>query len=92
MRGFCDSENPLLIDSVDSWDSRGDVSEAVDFLIANANVDSGLICIVGHSAGVNQTIRSGIYDVRIKKIIALGPSRRVAERILSAQSNERQYF
>jgi len=92
MRGFGESEDPHLIDEVDSWQSKGDVSKAIDFLIKNATVDTSALFIVGHSAGANQAIIAGIYDHRLKKIVAIGPSRRVKERILSDQAKNREYF
>ena len=92
MRGFGESEDPLLIDAVESWQSKGDISNALDFLIQNADVDTSAVFIVGHSAGANQAIIAGIYDIRIKKIVAIGPSRRVKERALSDQTEERAYF
>ena len=92
MRGFGESEDPLLIDAVESWQSKGDIRNALDFLIQNADVDTSQIFIVGHSAGANQAIIAGIEDKRIKKIVAIGPSRRVKERALSEQTDERDYF
>lgn len=92
MRGFGESEEPEVINSVESWQSKGDVQKAVDFLMANANVDTNALYIVGHSAGANQAIIAGIHDPRIKKIIAIGPSRRVKERVLSDNAQNRQYL
>jgi len=92
MRGFGESEDPQLIDEADSWQSKGDVSKAVDFLVENATVDTSALFIVGHSAGANQAIIAGIYDNRLKKIVAIGPSRRIQERILSEQAENREYF
>lgn len=92
MRGFGGSENPSIIDSPESWNTQGDVSNAIDCLVANANVDTGAIYVVGHSAGANQAIIAGIHEPRIKKIVAIGPSRRSKERLLSDLSNERQVF
>lgn len=92
MRGFGESEDPKLVDEVDSWQSKGDVSKAVDFLIKNATVDTSALFIVGHSAGANQAIIAGIHDNRLKKIVAIGPSRRVKERVLSDQAENREYF
>ena len=92
MRGFGESEDPKLVDEVDSWQSKGDVSKAVDFLIKNATVDTSALFIVGHSAGANQAIIAGIHDRRLKKIVAIGPSRRVKERVLSDLAENREYF
>ena len=92
MRGFGESEDPQLIDDADSWQSKGDVSKAVDFLLKNATVDTSALFIVGHSAGANQAIIAGIHDNRLKKIVAIGPSRRVKERVLSDQAKNREYF
>lgn len=92
MRGFGESEDPELIDSPDSWQSKVDVRRALDFLIQNANVDTHKLFVVGHSAGANQAIIAGIHDDRIKKIVAIGPSRRVKERVLSNTEQERKYF
>lgn len=92
MRGFGDSEDPMIIDSADAWTTRGDISEALDYFIANESVDTSAIYIVGHSAGANQAIIAGIGDSRFKKVVAIGPSRRTKERLLNHLSNERRYF
>jgi len=92
MRGFGESEDPALIDAVESWQSKGDISNALDFLIQNVDVDTCAVFIVGHSAGANQAIIAGIHDKRIKRIVAIGPSRRVKERALSEQADEREDF
>ncbi|RMD93565.1 MAG: alpha/beta fold hydrolase, partial [Calditrichaeota bacterium] len=92
MRGFGESDDPKDINNPESWQSYGDIRQAINYLIEHTDVDTGKIYIVGHSAGANQAIIAGIKDSRIKKIVAIGPSRRVKERLLSNESKERPYF
>lgn len=80
-RGYGESENPP-IHSAKIFDFYTDVSSAIHFLLAQNNVDSSRIFIIGHSLGGNIAIFSGAKDDRIKKVVAIGPSRRVKERVL----------
>ncbi len=75
LRGFGDSEDPV-VDTVEIWDSTNDVIAAVDYLLAQDNVNPSEIYTVGHAWGSNFALSAGLKDQRIKKAALVGPPRR----------------
>jgi pimeloyl-ACP methyl ester carboxylesterase len=80
-RGFGESEDPTIGD-LNMFNFYKDVSNALDFVTSKDNVDVSKIYLVGHSLGGNIAFVLGTKDERIRKIVAIGPSRRVKERVL----------
>ena len=92
MRGFGSSQDPTEIDTIEAWDFTEDVIQAISYLETDENVDESQIFVVGHSFGGNVAIAAGVKDDRIKKIVAIGPGRRIKERVIAKDSPERDYF
>lgn len=82
-RGFGDSEDPSF-DNPKMFDFCQDVTQAINFMLSKDNVDSSKIYLVGHSLGGSAAFVVGARDKRIQKVVAIGPSRRVKERVLPA--------
>lgn len=80
-RGFGDSEDPST-NGPEIFDFCQDVSNAIDFMHSINDVDTSKIYLIGHSLGGNAAFVQGAKDQRVKKVVAIGPSRRVKERVL----------
>jgi pimeloyl-ACP methyl ester carboxylesterase len=91
-RGFGESDEPKEIDVAESWNYASDAINAVSYLCSFKNVNKSRIYVIGHSFGAQAAMSAGIADERIKKIVAIGPSRRVASRILDKNAPDLQYF
>lgn len=91
VRGFGESDDPEEIDDVKSWNSTNDTIQAVSYLCSFKNVNISKIYVIGHSAGADGAMPAGIMDERIKKIVAIGPPRRVKSRILEKNAPDLQY-
>lgn len=90
-RGFNESEPPHKILSAKDIDFGKDIISAVNYAVNNLDIDTSRIYVLGHSFGAGVTLSAQIRDRRIKKIILLGPPRRVNERIINSHSDE-SYF
>lgn len=91
-RGIGESDTPQRIDLASSWDEGNDASQAVLFIYSLKNVDKSKIYAIGHSGGARPVMQVGLEDKRIKKIVLIGPSRRIEERILNKDAPDREYF
>jgi pimeloyl-ACP methyl ester carboxylesterase len=92
MRGFGESDAPKQIDTLQAFDFPADIKTAAAYLVSLDNTDPDRIYTIGHSAGADQVLWAGIEDERVKKIIVIGPSRRIAERYGDEQKPEFHYF
>jgi dienelactone hydrolase len=92
LRGFGESEDPRCIDRVDCWDVTRDVRGALDYLFALPIVDTSRIYLIGHSMGGGYAMATAAGDKRIRKVIAIGPTRRTFARILAPAAPDRHYF
>jgi pimeloyl-ACP methyl ester carboxylesterase len=75
-----------------AFDPVGDVGNVLSYLNSVENVDAKRLYIIGHSGGADVAITAGIEDVRISKIVALSPSRRVQERMGIQNGSEIAYY
>lgn len=91
-RGYGDSEAPPQINSVEDLSSPKDLANAVLFLDSLAVVDESRLYVIGHSEGSDLAISGGVREPRIQKIVAIGPPRRVAERVGEVDDAEFDYF
>jgi len=92
LRGFGDSDDPKPLDRIESWAEWDDVQNAVSYLETRGDVDTSKIYVVGHSHGANIAIVAGVRDDRIKKIVAIGPSRRMGDVLSDKKHPRRTYF
>ncbi|MCG8430349.1 MAG: alpha/beta fold hydrolase [Candidatus Omnitrophica bacterium] len=92
MRGFGESEDPEIIERIDSWDYTQDLDAAVSFLRKNTSSDPERIYVLGHSFGANVALAGSRANKHISKIVAIGPSRRFTERLLKPDAPDREYF
>lgn len=80
-RGFGNSQDPGLDGDVFAF--RKDVDNAVNYVLSTTGVDSSRLYLIGHSLGGSVAFSFSTYDRRVKKIIAIGPSRRVQDLVLA---------
>lgn len=91
-RGYGDSDDPPKIDSLEDFAPVDDFVNAVDYLLSLDTVDPERLYTIGHSEGADLALTGGIHDSRILKIVAIGPSRRVHERMGAENDPEWDYF
>lgn len=91
-RGYNESEAPHKINSVKDIDFGKDIISAVDYVINHTNIDTSKIFVFGHSFGAGATLSAQARDKKIKKIILLGPPRRITERIINSHTSESYYL
>jgi pimeloyl-ACP methyl ester carboxylesterase len=92
LRGFGESEDPKNPDRSDSWDASRDIGRAIDYLRFLNFVDPSKIYLIGHSMGGSYAVATAAADQRIRKIVAIGPSRRVYSRVLAKDAPDQRYF
>ncbi len=71
-------------------DPDADVAAALAYLEGSRSVAAGRIHLIGHSGGVPPILRAGLHDPRVQKLVAIGPPRRMAERL--ADPSDRKMF
>lgn len=94
LRAYGDSEDPPSY-TAENFDFPKDVIFAIDYLINNVRIDTNRIYIVGHSGGAGAAIGSINEYGKInkaKKMVLLGPPRRVKERVIEPNAKDRAYF
>lgn len=94
LRAYGDSEDPPSF-TAGYFDFPKDVISSINYLIHNTRIDTNRIYIVGHSGGAGAAIGSineyGKMN-KAKKMVLLGPPRRVKERISEPYAKDRAYF
>jgi len=88
--GYGESGDPFRPGTVEALDRRLDVLAALDYIDTVAPERDSGIFLVGHSAGAPPVLRAGIDDGRVAGMVAIGPPRRVRERL--ADVEDREYF
>lgn len=88
--GFGESDDPFLGSAKGLWENGRDVEAAIDYLLRLQNIDPARISIIGHSRGAIFGFEVGIRRPEIKNLIAIGPPRRVTERM--QDPSDRDYF
>ncbi len=86
-RGYNESEDPRVGDP-DMFAFLHDAKAALSFLLSRPDVDSSRIYFVGHSLGGSVAFVLGSLDDKIKKVVSIGPSRRVTE-VFLAELNQK---
>lgn len=79
--GWGESDDPFQFGMLEAVDNDNMVPAAVEYLINKTNVDKNNIAVIGHSGGAMPALKWGITMDEIKKIILIGPPRRVRERM-----------
>lgn len=93
-RGYGDSQDPPSF-SPKNFDFAKDILSSINYLINNVNIDTSKIYIIAHSFGagvaISYMIKYGSIN-KAKKMVLIGPPRRVAERIMGANAAESSFF
>lgn len=87
--GYGGSENVSSLEQI--WNFK-EIDAAIDYLHSLENINQDEIFLIGHSRGGAPAIEIGISNSIVKKIVAIGPPRRMKERILSDGAKDREYF
>lgn len=90
MTGYGESADPFEIGALEAVENESDVRAGISYLRNLPGVDTQRIYVLGHSAGVPPVLAAGIADPVVKKIVAIGPPRRLTERLLD--QGDREYF
>jgi pimeloyl-ACP methyl ester carboxylesterase len=91
-RGYGESGDPLHLNLAAAFDSTSDALAAINYLASLGHINMDNIHIIGHSAGAKPAFSAGVQTLSVQKIVAIGPPRRVSERLLSAEESEVSYF
>jgi pimeloyl-ACP methyl ester carboxylesterase len=94
LRGFGESEGPETL-SVENFDFSKDVTGAIDYLVRNASefkIDTSRIFLIGHSFGGGVALSTLEKENRYKKLVLIGPSRRLEERFFSENATDKEYL
>jgi len=93
-RGYGDSQDPQSF-SPKNFDFAQDVVSSINYLINDVGVDSSRIYIIAHSFGagvaINYMVKYGTIN-KAKKMVLIGPPRRVEERITGSEAQESEFF
>lgn len=84
--GFGESEDPFKISPGQFPNADADVTAAIDYLEGLGALGGDGIYLIGHSGGVPPVFSAGSRDARVKKLVAIGPPRRLAKLL-----EDRQY-
>ena len=93
-RAYGESDDPKSLNA-ENFNFANDIVFAVDYIIDNAgtyNIDTSKIYLMGHSFGAGVALITLKYNSKIKKVILLGPPRRLEERFLSDEATEKEEF
>ena len=85
--GYGDSDDPYAAGNEQALDARRDVDAALA-AIANLPQASGKVMIVGHSMGAIEALDEGLSDARVGAVAAIGPPRRTAEVLATAEGRD----
>lgn len=90
--GYGESGDPFQLGTLDAFalDQDKTVYAALQYLNSITNLDPDRVYLMGHSGGVPSALSVGRKDDRVKKIVAMGPPRRVDERFNDPK--DRDYF
>lgn len=92
--GFGDSENPFTLNSHPGYAFADDVRAVVSHVMGDRSrrdgAGSDLLILIGHSMGATPSLRVGLAEPEVTGIVAIGPPRRVRERMRSPE--DRSYF
>ncbi len=91
LRGFGESEDPRNFSRAVSWDPIPDIHKAVDYLRSLPFIDISEIYLIGHSMGGSYAVAAAAANQRIRKVVAIGPARRIHSRIMAEDAPDRQY-
>lgn len=92
--GFGDSENPFTLEGDPGYEFADDVRAVVRHVGGDRSErgrdGSELLILIGHSMGATPSLRVGLAEPGVAGIVAIGPPRRVRERMRSPE--DRSYF
>lgn len=91
-RGFGDSDDPPDLSTPGSFDFARDVRAAIDFLLATTPADRERLYLLGHSFGGGVVLAAHDDEPRARKLVLLGPGRRLTERILADGAPDREEY
>ena len=81
-RGYGDFQDPRRIQTAKDLDFIEDLANAISFLQEKYGKNISEITLVGHSFGGGVSIGTTVKDKRVKRVVAIGPPRRIKERFL----------
>lgn len=88
--GFGESDDPFSFEVEGALDRDRDVEAALKYLRSLDELQGAKLYLIGHSMGASPAMRIGLRDSMVAGIVAIGPSRRVANRLSDLQDSD--YF
>lgn len=92
LRGYGESQDPRAVTSPDDFDFAQDAINAISFVFSEVEIDTSRVFVIGHSFGAGVALAAQANDKRIKKIVLIGPPRRLRERFLNEDASDIDYF
>ncbi|HEY9865352.1 MAG TPA: alpha/beta fold hydrolase [Candidatus Obscuribacterales bacterium] len=89
LRAHGESEQPQNY-TTKSFNFAQDVTAAIDYLSTNFPSQNNQIYVLGHSFGAGVTMAAQAQDSRISKAVVFSPPRRLRERFLSPEAQEKE--
>ncbi len=90
--GFGESDDPPDLSAWPLLNDTATVMDAVSYMEGLPQVDKNRINLVGHSLGGGIAMKTATADRRIRKVIAIGPPRRLTERTEKEFESFRQRY
>jgi pimeloyl-ACP methyl ester carboxylesterase len=91
MRGYGESENPPDPSDPEAFNFALDVRASLDLLDALPSVDRERLYVIGHSFGAGVALAAQADDPRVRKLVLIGPPRRIQERFLDVDAVDTAY-
>lgn len=92
--GFGDSGNPFALEENRGYRFAADLRAVAAFvrdeMLGPSNRKPSRLMLIGHSMGATPALRVGLTEPGVRGVVAIGPPRRVRERMASAE--DRSYF
>ena len=89
LRAHGESEQPLHY-TTQAFNFAQDVTAAIDYLNTNFPSQNNQIYVLGHSFGAGVTMAAQAQDNRISKAVVFSPPRRLRERFLNPEAQEKE--
>jgi len=92
-QGYGESEDPSDHHQAGAFDFVQDTHKALDFLLAQPGIDPERLYFLGHSLGAGVALALQSEDSRVKKMVLVGPPRRLKAQFLQAgDSDQRRWL
>ena len=89
-QGYGESEDPGDHHQAGAFDFVRDTQKALDFLLTQPGIDPERLYLFGHSLGAGVALALQSEDTRVKKMVLIGPPRRLKAQFLNAERSDQE--